>query len=330
LRWRFSIFARKEILMLNQSDPNPHEKRDIDENIDRINRRHRWLGLGWLLVILALIAAGWYAYPMLQNHQAALAQFAGMRQAVDSVGDQVKQAAAKIEAQASDQQSLRDQVTKLGRTMQAKMETAAAQARESSAEWYARAQAQIDDKVKGVETRIGRLESSRDTQQTQLADLQRELGQTRREMAQQAEELTAVRQQMAQAGADQESQLARLKQNEESDRRDVDSIEHKLAMRRVDFEVTKNHSRELDEGISLCVTGTDVAHRAVSGWMWVMPDRRTIWLTRQSAQTPVIFYGREDGKKRELVVTNVTSSGVTGYLLLPGEQAANSSGSRSE
>jgi hypothetical protein len=55
--------------------------------------------------------------------------------------------------------------------------------------------------------------------------------------------------------------------------------------------------------------------------MWVMPDRRTIWLKGQSAGQPVIFYGREDSRKRELVITNVTNGSVTGYLLLPGESA---------
>ena len=53
-----------------------------------------------------------------------------------------------------------------------------------------------------------------------------------------------------------------------------------------------------------------------------MPDRRTIWLKGQGAGEPVIFYGHEDGKKRELVITNVTKSSVTGYLLLPGESGA--------
>jgi hypothetical protein len=53
--------------------------------------------------------------------------------------------------------------------------------------------------------------------------------------------------------------------------------------------------------------------------MWLMPDRRTIWLKNQGAQEPIVFYGVKDGKKRELVITNVTKNSVTGYLLLPGD-----------
>lgn len=53
--------------------------------------------------------------------------------------------------------------------------------------------------------------------------------------------------------------------------------------------------------------------------MWVLPDRRTIWLRGQSAQVPVVFYGYNDGQKRELVITNVTRNSATGFLLLPAD-----------
>ena len=66
-------------------------------------------------------------------------------------------------------------------------------------------------------------------------------------------------------------------------------------------------------------TSTDVRYRRVSGWIWLMPDRRTIWLHDQGAQEPVVFYTYPDGKRRELVITNVTQDSASGYLLLPEE-----------
>jgi hypothetical protein len=53
--------------------------------------------------------------------------------------------------------------------------------------------------------------------------------------------------------------------------------------------------------------------------MWVLPDRRTIWLRGQGAQEPVVFYNNNDGKKRELVITSVTKKSAVGYLLVPEE-----------
>jgi len=95
---------------------------------------------------------------------------------------------------------------------------------------------------------------------------------------------------------------------------------HKPGLRRVTFEVSKDHSRQVSPGISLGVTGIERAHLRVNGWIWVMPDRRTIWLREQSAREPVIFYGYRDGKQRELVITSVATNSVKGYLLLPEER----------
>ena len=95
------------------------------------------------------------------------------------------------------------------------------------------------------------------------------------------------------------------------------TVEYKVGIKRVTFEVNKAHSQQVSPGISLGLTGIEMARHRVNGWVWVMPDRRTIWLRDQSIRKPVVFYGHLDGKRRELVITNVTANSVTGYLLLP-------------
>ncbi|MBZ5618979.1 MAG: class D sortase [Acidobacteriia bacterium] len=93
-------------------------------------------------------------------------------------------------------------------------------------------------------------------------------------------------------------------------------VEDPSAARKVAFSLSANHSRELAPGISFGLDRTDVAHHRVDGWMWVMPERRTIWLHDHSARQPVIFYGSRDGRRRELVITGVTKYSVAGYLVL--------------
>jgi len=88
---------------------------------------------------------------------------------------------------------------------------------------------------------------------------------------------------------------------------------------RINFVVPKNHSRQLTPGISLGVDQIDLTNQRVNGWMWIMPDRRTIWLRDQGTRDPVVFYGYKDGRRRELVITNVTKSSAAGYLLQPEE-----------
>ena len=88
-------------------------------------------------------------------------------------------------------------------------------------------------------------------------------------------------------------------------------------MRRVAFEVRKGSSRQLAPGISLGLTGTDPYAREIEGWMWLMPDRRTIWLRAKGTHSPVVFYSSADGLKRELRITRVAAQSVSGYLLVP-------------
>ena len=86
--------------------------------------------------------------------------------------------------------------------------------------------------------------------------------------------------------------------------------------RRVYFEIPVKHSRTLAPGISIGVTDTDVESNTVEGWLWLMPDRRTIWLRGQDANTPLPFY-EGDGRERKLVITHVSREMATGYLQLP-------------
>jgi len=90
------------------------------------------------------------------------------------------------------------------------------------------------------------------------------------------------------------------------------------AARRVFFSVSEGHSTTLAPGISLGLDWADAASQRVKAWMWVMPDRRTIWLTSQHPREPLVFYGHQDGKRREVVITNIGRTSVSGYLQLSG------------
>lgn len=84
---------------------------------------------------------------------------------------------------------------------------------------------------------------------------------------------------------------------------------------KVNFSVANNHSRQLAPGISIGVSMVDPEDKVVDGWIWVMPDRRTVWMDHQTLHNPVVFY--QDGKIRELILTSAGSDSAAGYLLIP-------------
>jgi LPXTG-site transpeptidase (sortase) family protein len=93
--------------------------------------------------------------------------------------------------------------------------------------------------------------------------------------------------------------------------------QRKPGPKKVAFSIAMHHSRELVPGISVGFTDADVLEGRVYGWMWLMPDRRTMWLRDQPAHDPLIFYSGPNGSRRELTITNITANSVSGYLLLP-------------
>jgi sortase A len=82
---------------------------------------------------------------------------------------------------------------------------------------------------------------------------------------------------------------------------------------KIAFSVAQGHSRELVPGkIWFGLSSADATLRTVGGWVWVMPERRTIWLRDVDASRPFIFY--QDGGRRELLITSVARNSATGYL----------------
>jgi sortase A len=80
------------------------------------------------------------------------------------------------------------------------------------------------------------------------------------------------------------------------------------------FNLPEGHSRELVPGkIWVGLSTADATDRSVNGWVWVMPDRRTVWLRNVSTRQPVIFY--QNGEKHELVITGVERTSAKGYLM---------------
>lgn len=278
-------------------------------------------GAAGVLVTLSVGAATWYAFPTLKRHDAMLAQNAGVKQSVQTLGGRIDQQNSKLAEWSKAQDQLRGEIADLRKEMRARLEAVRRQTGRSAEELIHRVQAEVTSEIDSIKEKVAGLETSREADRTQIAALENELGQLRKEMAEQTQQLNDK---ISANGAGTEKLVAGLEASQERDRKEVDDLNKKLAIRRIDFEVNKGHSYELSPGISLEISGTDIAYRRVTGWMWVLPDRRTIWLREQGAQEPVVFYSNNDGKKRELVITSVTKHSAVGYLLVPEESKTES------
>jgi len=312
----------------NPSEPKSIlEKYAADENWHAKPRRRGYLGVACGVLALGLMGTAWYAFPILKRHDAMLAQSAGVKKSVQALDGRVDQQNARLAESSGSLEQLRQQIADLRREMRSRIATAKKQAGETAAELVSGVEKQVNGEIDGIKIHVARLELSRDADQVQISDLQNEVTQLRKELTAQTEQLGD---RIAANATGSEQKISELLAAQAQDRKDVEGLNRKLAVRRIDFEVDKGRNVELAPGISLEISGTDVSYRRVSGWMWVLPDRRTIWLREQAAQEPVVFYRTTGGKKLELVITGVTDKSAVGYLLLPGdEETAQNAGTAS-
>jgi uncharacterized protein YukE len=295
-----------------------HESNNRAEFADSRERRHYAFGAATVVLALAACAISAYCYSEVNYHGVTISQLVERVKSMDLLNGRV----SKLETSAGTQKQLSADVQNLKQDLATQVRRMRAEANGTALRAM---QTRFGTRVEQLESRMSRLESTPAEPSEEVAQLRGELQDLRDEVAQLTTQTASLRHDIDQSTAVRDQQLVGLTRDEEDNHRDVESVNHRLASNatnRIDFEVYRGHSSQLTHDISIGVTGIDVAHRRVSGWMWVMPDRRTIWLRGQGAQEPVAFYGYRDGKKRELVITNVSPDGVAGYLLLPEGAAA--------
>lgn len=303
----------------NQKIETPSERRSRRDELlfeEELESHHRIRWIALTLVLAAIIGLGWYFYPSLSQAPAILAQIPGLQKAFGDMGSRLTTTEAKLQDWLASQHELQQRVADLQKETESRFRYARQQAGELRAELSKRIHGEVLAQTQVLETKVAKLEAKGEADQALIAKLQTDLAALRQETEKQAAQLDGVHNQIEHDGANRDQQIASLNDQVGRENRDVQDLNQKLAVKRVDFEVTRNHSRDLGDGISLGITGTDVSHRRVTGWVWVMPDRRTVWLHDQGAQEPVVFYGLRDGKRKELVITNVTRDSISGYLLL--------------
>ena len=304
----------------NQKIERPSERRSRNDDLlleEEFESHHRMRWIAITLVLATIIGLGWYFYPSLSQVPAMMAQLPGLQKSFGEMGSRVTATEAKLQDWLAGQHELQQRVADLQKQTESRFRYARKQAGELRAELYKRIHGGVLAQTQVLEDKVAKLEARSESDQALIEKLQTDLAALRQETEKQAAQLDGVHNQIEQDGANRDRQFASLHDQVGRESRDVQDLSNKLAVKRVDFEVTRNHSQDLGDGISLGITGTDVSHRRVTGWMWVMPDRRTVWLRDQGAQQPVVFYGVHDGKRKELVITNVTRDSITGYLLLP-------------
>jgi hypothetical protein len=247
----------------------------------------------WTAVVVltaALVGATGYGYLTLQKHNIQLSELPGLQESLDLLAERLDSTDKKFDEW--DQ----PRVSKLDRKIAYNRELARTQAQKMIDEAQKKVDAQFGERDLASDARFRLLEAGQEAERARLAQVQDQIASVRQETG---EEIGLLH-----------GQLRRGEHN-------LDALARQLEHRRIDFELAKKNTRELAPGVSLRITKTNVRRQEVDGWLWLMPDRRTLWVRDLGLLQPLIFYHEDSEQPNELVITRVTRNSVIGYVLLP-------------
>jgi hypothetical protein len=262
----------------------------------------------WVFVVVlaaALGALAYYGYHMVKNQDAQITQLFGSQSTWSTLGQRADAAETKLQDLAGDWQGMGQRVTKLEGRVAADVKQTRVYAEKLTQQLHQQMIAEMDARTSTLDARLRQVESEQTAQHAQMAQVEANLKQ----------DISAVREEN---GRD----LSGVRQQEEINSRDFSALSRKLDRERIDFELAKGQTKELLPGISLRIRGMDPAYQRYHGALWLLQDRRTVWLRDQSVHEPVRFFHKDGGEPYELVVTDVTKKAVVGYLLAPAKPDA--------
>ena len=264
-----------------------------------------WTALATLAV--ALVVAASYGYSVISKNNAQLAWLPGLTKSLSAVRGRLDGLETRLQVWQDGQKNLAARIQQMDAGWKSKLNDVRLHAAKLVNDAYQKEQEELNLRTAAINAQMVQMASRQRAEQIHMAQLEQDLARTRQELASVRENYTR--------------ELAGLREQQTSNRREIASINNLLATDEVDFEITKNQGEEIVPGVSLHLTKTDTQRQRFQGWIWLAGNRHTIWVRGQGIQRPVVFYPKAGGEAYELVVTRVNQKDATGYLLIPRDAA---------
>jgi hypothetical protein len=300
--------------------------RDLPDEDERPQHSHRALWTVIIVTLAALAAAGLYGYRTYGPYLGGLNLLPGMQDKLATASKRIDAAEGALQSWISQRDAWDKRLGSVEARIGGTLRAARKQAEEIAARTQQHLEAELDQRTASLQAKLDRMQSAQQSTDTRLSGFEEQLNRMQAANSQEVERLRAELRQAQEAGnatmGGLNHEIARLGQRSDQSASDLESIHRKVDQQRVAFEVAVNHARELAPGVNMDVSDTDVSHQRFNGSIWLMPDRRTIWIHGRGLQEPLVFYNQGDDRPRQLVITRVTKYSVIGYVLAPRESAA--------
>lgn len=265
-----------------------------------------WTALVSLAVVLAVIAA--YGYSVISHQNSQLAWLPSLMRSISAVRERTSGIQTSLKQWSDRQENLAARVQKLDTGWKSGLNNVRLHAAGLVNSAYQKERAELNQRTAALDAQVAELKSGQHAEQVHVAQLEKQLADTRQELASVRDNSTR--------------EVAALQQQQISTQHAIASLNNVLSTDQINFEAAKNRDADIAPGISLHLTDTDISHQRFGGWIWLAGNRRRLWVRRQVIESPIVFYLVPGGEAYELVVTRVSPKEVAGYLLVPADSSS--------
>lgn len=281
-------------------------------------RSRFWLWFAIFVLTCGLLAGGAYWQSRLAGHDGLFSQLKGWPAALELVRQQVAAAEQKLSALPGQFQSLSARLNGLEARLAAGLDRAQKSTRDLGVSLrnqmgseVASARRDARDQAAALHARIGELESQRQAEAARAAQLEQEVARLNARLSGIDSGVETLRGASARESNDLREEVRRTAAR-------VAEVANFNNRERTRFEAARGTTQEISPGFRLHITRTDPRYRRFDGWLQLVNDQgRFLWLRDQSMLQTIAFYAGENTLRHDLVITDLTSRGVVGYVIFP-------------
>lgn len=278
------------------------------------SRAPLWIAVAVLGVGLG--ATAWYANSRLSAQDGLIGELNGWPAAVATVRHQLNAAEQRLAEVPKDLEALHGRLSGLDSKVTAGLARTQQDSRElglSLRKEIVSVRTDARTQVQGDAARIRELEGQQQAQVARTAELEREVARLNSQVA-------GLRGDLNTASSGNAREAVELRQELRQARGRVEEVASFNNRARQRFEAATGKTQEIAPGVLLHIKRVDPRYRRYEGWLQLVNDpARFVWLRDQSVLQTVAFYTGKNALRHDLVVTDLSPGGVTGYLIFPNQ-----------
>jgi chromosome segregation ATPase len=287
-------------------------------------RRTKVLSIVLAILLIFLAGTGWWAYSALKDQKAALGNIVDVQNLTKTLGDRMNSAETELNNAAARLPALSGRVDQLQATMktslQTGLETVRSQAQAAATQVGQRLREDMNKSIELVQSRLAALESNQRESSDHMNQLQQQVNGLKTELAAMRTENSTVSSRINDLDNAQQktgSDLSGLNQKVATSQNELNTLTTRLDRKRSNFSVATLGTGEIAPGILLVVRHIDLIKQQIDGTLERGANISSLPIQGQGIQKPFLFDMPGESRPGELVFTQVSEGGVSGYLLMP-------------